>query len=170
MDDCPRPYEFEKAFESLWLNAIHQKFDIEVTDAPHYRRYVMDREGRAPIPGEGNVWAPFFRARLALNDGKGVVFVSSAGCIYPGEFLPVFCGKFPSDSVVEVYQSSEIFKVLRDPAALHGRCHDCDYNELCGGSRARAFAATGDMLASDPGCYNVAYGKEAPTQFPIAGH
>jgi radical SAM protein with 4Fe4S-binding SPASM domain len=92
------------------------------------------------------------RAPLGVGDGKGVMFVNHTGEIYPAGFLPIRCGRFPQDSVIETYQKHPVFLALRDPNGFHDRCGVCEYRHVCGGSRARAYALTGDYLATDPDC------------------
>ena len=90
------------------------------------------------------------RAPLGVGDGKGIMFVSHTGEIFPAGFLPLCCGRFPHDSVVDVYQNHPMFLALRDPDGFKGRCGICEYRRVCGGSRARAYALTGDYLETDP--------------------
>ena len=92
------------------------------------------------------------RAPLGVGDGKGVMFVSHNGEIYPAGFLPLCCGRFPQDSVVDAYQNHPTFRMLRDPDRFKGACGVCEYRYVCGGSRARAYAVTGDPLAAEPDC------------------
>ena len=80
------------------------------------------------------------------------MFVSHCGEIFPAGFLPLKCGQFPTDSVVDTYQNHPTFLSLRDPEQFHGKCGICRYRAPCGGSRARAYAITGDPLASEPDC------------------
>jgi radical SAM protein with 4Fe4S-binding SPASM domain len=80
------------------------------------------------------------------------VFVSHTGNIYPSGFLPVSAGNVRHDSLVDVYRHSPLFRTLRDSSRLGGKCGDCEFRNLCGGSRSRAFALTGDFLAQDPRC------------------
>ena len=79
-------------------------------------------------------------------------FISHTGEIYPSGFLPISAGNVRRDSLVEVYRNSSLFRILRDPAAREGKCGACEYTKLCGGSRARAYASTGNYLAEDPRC------------------
>ena len=92
------------------------------------------------------------RAPLGVGDGKGIMFVSHTGEIFPAGFLPIRCGRFPQDSVIETYQNHSVFRALREPDGFKGRCGICEYRRVCGGSRARAFALTGDFLETDPEC------------------
>jgi MoaA/NifB/PqqE/SkfB family radical SAM enzyme len=92
---------------------------------------------------------------LGVGDGKGVMFVGHTGEIFPAGFLPLPCGRFPQDSVVVAYQHHPTFLALRDPDRFQGNCGICEYRRTCGGSRARAYAVTGDPLASEPDCVYV---------------
>lgn len=88
----------------------------------------------------------------ALNDGDGVLFVTHAGEIQPSPFLPLSAGNVRTHDIVHVYRNAPLFRELRDRARLKGKCRLCEYRDLCGGSRARAYALTGDWLAADPAC------------------
>jgi radical SAM protein with 4Fe4S-binding SPASM domain len=80
------------------------------------------------------------------------LFVSHQGEIYPSGFLPLSAGNVRKDSLAEVYRTSPLFTRLRDPDALTGRCGRCEYRRICGGSRSRALALTGDPFRTDPWC------------------
>ena len=87
-----------------------------------------------------------------VSDGKGFVFVSHQGEIFPSGFLPVSGGNVLNESLTDVYRNSDLFKTLRDTTQREGKCGICEYQKICGGSRARAYALTGDFLAEDPRC------------------
>jgi AdoMet-dependent heme synthase len=87
-----------------------------------------------------------------VNDGKGFLFVSHMGNVYPSGFLPIHAGNIREDSLANIYQNAPIFKALRDTSRLEGKCGACEYKEICGGSRARAYAITGDPLSQEPCC------------------
>ena len=144
---------YEDVFERLWANARVQPFGIKTTEAHHYRRFVLQRRGdpQADPQGHGGPERTQ-RAPLGVNDGKGVMFVSHVGEVYPSGFMPLLCGRFPRDSVVDIYQNSPVFHSLRDPGRFHGKCGVCEFRSVCGGSRARAYAVTGDPLESEPDC------------------
>jgi radical SAM protein len=147
--------EIEQVFAKLWHHAQHQPYGVKTTEAPHYRRYVL-QQGGDPLAGPaGRADSGRYRghrAPLGVGDGKGVMFCSHRGEIYPAGFLPLLCGQFPDDSVVDVYCNHPTFRALRDPDRLTGKCAICMYRDPCGGSRARAFAVYGDPLASEPDC------------------
>lgn len=143
--------ECEAVFEKLWQQSLRQPYMIKTTEGPHYRRYQMLRRSRATSTNG----QPASRPRslsLNLNDGKGVMFVSSTGVIQPSGFLPIECGRFPADHPVNIYRYSPVFRALRDPRRLEGKCALCEFRRVCGGSRARAYAVTGNMLAQEPDC------------------
>lgn len=87
-----------------------------------------------------------------MNDGNGFVFVSHIGEVYPSGFLPIACGNVRERPLADIYRHHPTFVALRDPDRLKGKCGACEYRTVCGGSRARAYAVTGDPLASDPSC------------------
>jgi len=90
--------------------------------------------------------------QAGINDGKGFVFISHTGEIYPSGFLPISAGNIRRDSLLDVYRYSPHFRTLRNADNMHGKCGDCEFRNLCGGSRSRSFALTGDYLAEDPRC------------------
>ena len=92
------------------------------------------------------------RAPKGINDGKGFVFISHLGEVFPSGFLPVAAGNIRSESLTELYRDSPLFKALRDTGNLGGKCGRCEFKEICGGSRARAYALTGDIFAEEPCC------------------
>ncbi|MCA9246504.1 MAG: TIGR04053 family radical SAM/SPASM domain-containing protein [Planctomycetales bacterium] len=149
------PEQYEEAFERLWNQSQRRPYAIKTTEAPHYRRFVMQRHGdplagpQRPGPTARDQGG---RAPLGVRDGNGIMFVGHTGEIFPAGFLPIVCGRFPQDSVVDVYQSHPTFVALRDPDRFLDDCGICEYRFVCGGSRSRAFAVTGDPLAGEPDC------------------
>jgi AdoMet-dependent heme synthase len=144
------PAEYETVFEQLWRHSQRQPYAVKTTEAPHYRRFVLQHGGN-PLAGPQDA-GHRHRAPLGVGDGKGIMFVSHTGEIFPAGFLPLCCGRFPRDSVIDAYQNHPIFRALREPDGFKGRCGICEYRRVCGGSRARAFALTGDYLETDPDC------------------
>ncbi len=148
--------EMEQVFARLYHHSQVQPYSVKTTEAPHYRRFVM-QQGGDPLAGphgqtdDGHHRG--HRAPLGVGDGKGVMFVSHRGEIYPSGFLPLLCGRFPQNSVVDVYQNHATFRALRNPDQFHGKCRICEFRHPCGGSRARAYAVYGDPLASEPDCF-----------------
>ncbi len=112
-----------------------------------YRRLADDLERRLGPPTSASSLAP--RGTL---DGDGILFVGHDGTVFPGGFLPTALGNVRTDDLVAVYRNAPLLRAIRG-RELAGVCRDCVDREACGGSRARAFAAVGDPLASDPGCW-----------------
>jgi radical SAM protein with 4Fe4S-binding SPASM domain len=144
------PEECEQVL--VFLDDLSRKvpFGIKTTEAPHYRRVQLagGRSGvQAAGPGHRQLRAP-----RAVNDGNGFVFVDHVGNVCPSGFLPMPRGNVREGRLVETYRHDPVFMRLRDPDALGGRCGRCELRAVCGGSRSRAFAATGDAFAEDPLC------------------
>lgn len=114
---------------------------VQVNDAPHLQRVVQQT-----LP-EGGI-----SYDTPTNDGRGRLFISHRGEIQPGSHLPIACGHVASHHLLEVYREAPVFRRLRDSGMIKGKCHHCEFRSVCGGSRARAYVATGDYLASDPAC------------------
>lgn len=150
-DDCLNAEESEAVFASLWSQSQRRPFPVKTTEAPHYRRYVLQQRKQSRARSS-DAASSLVRRPMNLNDGRGTLFIGHTGCIQPTGFLPLACGRFPQDSVVDVYQNSSVFRALRDADALGGKCGRCEYRRICGGSRARAYALTGDYLAEEPFC------------------
>jgi radical SAM protein len=143
--------------------AAHAPFGVKTTEAPHYHRVLAGRSA-APKPalaGPSSNGAArarpgrpdlIGRAGRAVTDGNGFVFIDHVGNVCPSGFLPMPVGNVRRDDLVGLYRESPLFTALRDPDRLGGRCGTCPYRATCGGSRARAYAATGDAFAEDPGC------------------
>lgn len=136
-----------------WLLALEATapFALKTTEALHRNRVTAERAARAGQDAATLAHTPGGRA-FGVRDGNGIAFVAHDGAVYPSGFLPLAAGNVRLTPIAEIYRSSELFVALRDPARLRGKCGACPYNEICGGSRARAFAATGDPLGSDPLC------------------
>jgi radical SAM protein len=146
--------EYEVVFAFLYDLSKTVPFDIKTTEAQHYRRYVAQRnkaEGGS-TNGPRQAAPDVIQRQAGINDGKGFMFVSHTGEIFPSGFLPLSAGNVRRDSLVSVYRTSPLFRTLRDADNLRGKCGDCEYRNLCGGSRSRAFALTGDFLAEEPRC------------------
>jgi AdoMet-dependent heme synthase len=154
--------EFEQVFEKLYQTSRRVKFDIKSTEAQHYRRFLLQRRTEARRRGQADTaMAKVFgatsadgigRAPRGINDGKGFVFISHLGEVFPSGFLPVSAGNVRRHPLTELYRQSPLFVALRDTASLQGKCGICEFREVCGGSRARAFAVSGNMFAEEPNC------------------
>ncbi|HEY1732478.1 MAG TPA: TIGR04053 family radical SAM/SPASM domain-containing protein [Terriglobales bacterium] len=162
--------EFEQVFQKLYDTSQRVMFDIKSTEAQHYRRFLLQR--RTELRRRAQRPAPQFsrnpqyaqmpmdmqtpdgigRAPRGINDGKGFVFISHLGEVFPSGFLPVSGGNVRKQPLSEIYRNSPLFRSLRDSRNLGGKCGHCEFREICGGSRARSYAVTGDMFAEEPCC------------------
>jgi len=151
--------EFEEVFARLADVSREVKFDIKTTEAQHYRRYLAQQRAvqrRIGIAPSGSTGKPLGdgigRAPRGLNDGKGFVFVSHQGDVFPSGFLPLTAGNVRRQPLAEIYRNAPLFRQLRDTSNLKEKCGMCEFREICGGSRSRAYALTGDPFAADPSC------------------
>ena len=126
-------------------------FAIKTTEAPSYRRVALNHMREAGRTAAEIERTPVYRG-FGIRDGHGIMFVSNQGDIYPAGFLPLVTGNVRVNKLVDVYRDSPIFQSLHNPSTFRGKCGVCEYRTLCGGSRARAFAYSGDPLGSDPFC------------------
>ena len=145
----PSPEAVEVSLHEVADIAENAPFAVKTTAAPHYRRVLLERKGeRGQAPPHG----VFGKHGERVNDGRGFLFVSHRGEIFPSGFLPIACGNVRTSDPIEIYRHHPAFRELRDADALTGKCHACVYRKLCGGSRARAYAMTRSYTASDPLC------------------
>lgn len=177
--DMITPDEHERVMNWLYDVSKRVPFDVRTTAAQHYRRVVIQRERAAKAadgesaarPAERPVTVAgagyrfqdgLQRPAKGVNDGNGFCFISHIGEVCPSGFLPLVAGNVREQSVVDIYRHAPLFRNLRDTSLIKGKCGACEYREICGGNRGRAYALTGDELASDPACAYVPRGWAAP--------
>jgi radical SAM protein with 4Fe4S-binding SPASM domain len=141
------PDSCERVFHFLYEWSEGTGLAVKTTAAPAYRRVVLQREAARREPSRARPSRP-----LAVNDGKGFVFVSHTGEVYPSGFLPLTSANVREARLADIYRTSRLFRALREQWRLEGKCGICPFHSLCGGSRARAYATSGNFLASDPAC------------------
>jgi radical SAM protein with 4Fe4S-binding SPASM domain len=165
------PYDFERVFHWLYDLSKSVPYDITPREGYHYRRVLLQRRAQElGVPVEellrqvteqamrptdllpASHRPKIVRAPLGVNDGKGVVFVSHVGVVQPSGFLPLGAGNIRQRPLADIYRNAPLFRQLRNPDLLKGKCGVCEFRHICGGSRARAYAVTGDYLRSDPYC------------------
>ncbi|MDP3981767.1 MAG: TIGR04053 family radical SAM/SPASM domain-containing protein [Chlamydiota bacterium] len=151
------PEQCEEIFKKIYQRSLHVQYLIKITEGQHYRRYLkqVEEAGGTVKSHPGHVSKSGSRigtSTMVVNSGKGFCFVDHLGDISPSGFLPLVAGNVKKDSITDIYRNSNLFMALRDMSLLKGRCGRCEYKEICGGSRARAFALTGDYLEEDASC------------------
>lgn len=152
--------DFEDVFHFLYDLSRRAPFGVRTTAAPHYRRVVLQRqaaerkEGARPaaLPYLAGLLTDLPRAPRGVTDGNGIVFISHTGEVYPSGFLPLSGGNVRHRSLAAIYRSSPLFQQIRDSSQLKGKCGVCEFKSICRGSRARAYAVTGDFMAEEPYC------------------
>ena len=156
LHDLPSAAEFEEAFARLYSISQSVPFKVKTVDAPHYRRFVVQQRSRLKAGSAGPV--AFSSAEngipgvLSINEGVASIFLSSTGDIYPSKWLRLPAGNVRRHNLAAVYRNSSLFDSLRDSAKLKGKCGDCEFKQMCGGSRARAWALSGDMFNEETTC------------------
>jgi len=160
-EDMISPEEHERVFNWLYDLSKTAPFDVRTTAAQHYRRVVIQRRRQEAtssetgllVTGAGYSFADGLgQSNRGVNDGNGFAFISHTGDVCPSGFLPLPGGNVRDKPFAEIYRNSTLFRDLRDYSGLKGKCGVCDFRDVCGGSRARAYAVSGDYLESDPYC------------------
>jgi len=168
LNDLLNAHQFEEAFAQIYRLSKTASFDIKTTEAQHYRRYFLQQraaERRMGVASQApeKLSDTIGRAPRGLNDGKGFVFISHVGEVFPSGFLPASAGNIRKQPLAQIYQQSPLFQALRDPAKLQGKCGACEFKQICGGSRARSFALTGNPFAQEPCCAYIPKGYVPPS-------
>ncbi len=165
LEDCLTPAEHEKIF--LWLYQLSKTapYDIKTTAAQHYRRVVIQQKAKEHLIAKGEIHYEdsittdaaslvdgLKRAPKGVNDGNGFIFVSHTGDVMPSGLLPLVVGNVRKTPLMDIYREAPILKELRNPDLYKGKCGVCEFRNVCGGSRSRTYAITGDYLESEPFC------------------
>jgi len=165
IEHCISPVEHEKVFRWLYELSKTAPFDIKTTAAQHYRRVVLQQKmqehriNKGEISYEDSITTDrasrhdgLKRASKGVNDGNGFAFISHIGDVLPSGLLPIKAGNIRETPLAAIYREAAIFKELRQPDNYKGKCGVCEYRNICGGSRSRAYAVTGDYMESEPFC------------------
>lgn len=152
MTELPDAQQMEEVYAWLYSMGRRSPFHVGTVEAPMYRRYYMQQKLK-----EGESWESLLaqtpRTGFGIRDGNGVIFVSHLGQVLPSGFVPhTPLGNVKDKSLHTIYRDSPELAVLRDMDQLGGKCGSCEFRWICGGSRARAAAVTGDMMAAEPLC------------------
>ena len=153
-----------------WLFGLTKTapFQVKTTEATHYRRLAIRQMQAAGMDAEA-ILATSVGRGFGIRDGNGIVFINHDGTVNPSGFLPIPLGNVREASIVDLYRDHPVMRALREPEGFKGRCGICEYARVCGGSRARAYAWTGDPLEADPLCPYVPSGDVPAYGMPAAG-
>lgn len=167
------PAEYEAVLNWMYDAEMRTDIELKATCAPHYFRIVRQRQAEEhrlgivrPLPashhrqsragrpgGDGHEGGPAMHAMTkGCLAGTGVCFVSHRGEIFPCGYLPLEAGNIRRQTLQEIWERSPLFATLRDPCLLEGKCGRCEFKQVCGGCRARAYGMTGAYLAEEPFC------------------
>ncbi|MHB8188640.1 MAG: TIGR04053 family radical SAM/SPASM domain-containing protein [Dermatophilaceae bacterium] len=172
--DAITPAEHEDVCHFLY-DASQHGFIVRTVEAPFFRRVVAARQEGEPVPTSDLYQAMSGRLETLMGpatarpraqtastrDGKGILFVAYDGEVNPAGFLPLPLGNVRDEPIAAIYRDEPLLRRIR-AAEFTGRCGVCEYADLCGGSRARAYAASGDPLGEDPACPYVPFGWSEP--------
>lgn len=172
--DAISPSEHEDVCHFLY-DASQHGFIVRTVEAPFFRRVVASRREGEPAPSTDLYKAMSARLETLMGpavgkpraqtastrDGKGILFVAYDGEVNPAGFLPMPLGNVRDAPIANIYRDDKLLRQIRS-AEFTGRCGVCEYADLCGGSRARAYAATGDPLGEDSACPYVPFGYSEP--------
>ena len=174
------PHEYEDVIHFLY-EVTRYGFEVRTVEAPFYRRVVIwrreddydssnfDIDYVASKYGLGSLYRRLATELIGLmgepvrepspkiaytRDGKGVIFVAYNGDVYPSGFAPLVLGNVRESSLVSIYRENRVLKAIR-MGEFRGRCGYCEFRDVCGGSRARAYMSSGDILGEDPACIYV---------------
>ncbi len=175
LSDLLNAEEFEQIFARLYTLSKTASFDIKATEAQHYRRFLLQqrvaerKSGTEPASSQQKPADAIGRAPRGLNDGKGFVFVSHTGEVFPSGFMPLSAGNVRQQELAAIYYDSPLFRSLRDTAKLEGKCGACEFKDICGGSRSPAYALTGNPNNEEPCCSYVPKGYiQSPSNLKTA--
>lgn len=154
--------EYEQLLERVAKKDRSGRIEIKVTCGPHYERVIREQKLTGPdasaehpsvnqCPGThpGPKHGPLSKGCLA---GSGVLFVGHSGQVFPCGYLPIDCGNILQTPLSEIWANSDHLSKMRDIEQLKGKCGVCGFRAVCGGCRARAFAATDDYMEAEPMC------------------
>lgn len=145
------PEQAESLMAWIFETSRNSPFLVATTEAPSYRRVAIEMM-RAEGAGGDAIRNSGVARGFGIRDGHGIVFVSNTGEICPAGFLPLSAGNIRTQRLADVYRNTPLFDRLHDSSSFEGRCGYCEYHALCGGSRARAYEATGSPFGTDPLC------------------
>ncbi len=144
--------QVEQLFAKVHSFSRTANFIVKITEGQHYQRYAAQHK-KSTKAGKRNPGKADLTSSKAVHAGNGFCFVDHVGEVYPSGYLPLACGNVRDTSIIDIYRNHPVFRDLKNPDLLEGRCAECTYKDVCGGgSRARAYAMTGNLFADDPAC------------------
>ncbi|MCE2393209.1 radical SAM protein [Candidatus Poribacteria bacterium] len=140
------PAQYERMLSTLFeLQAKYRgKMLVAAKCAPHYKRVIYEQQSDSP----------FLQAYPSGTCPCGIYYcrITPEGDLTPCPYMPVNVGNLKTESFATLWNQSKVFHELRDRKLLEGKCGACEFRDVCGGCRARAYALTDNYLAEDPSC------------------
>ncbi len=143
--------QYEETLHWFYEQRDKVPLQLKATCAPHYYRILRQR---AKSDGKEVSFQTFGLDAVTRGclGGTGFSFISHLGQVQPCGYLEVNCGNIREKSFKEIWETSPVFRDLRDFEKYEGKCGRCEYMRVCGGCRARAYESTGNYLAQEPLC------------------
>lgn len=152
----PEDYE-----EILRWHYEQEKLESDVlmrpTCAPHYYRVIQEENRKADDKLVRRNLKFSTGGKKGCLAGQTICLIDNNGDVYPCSYFPVSAGNVKTTPFQEIWENSRLFAELRDDSLYKGRCGQCEYQRICGGCRARAYAVTGDYLDEEPFCNYVPF-------------
>lgn len=155
MEELISKEEYEEILN--WHYEMEKKQDdllVRPTCAPHYYRIVLQRNKEEEADGK----LKHRTLKFSTGGSKGclaaqlIALIDVDGEVLPCSYFPKSAGNVREKSFQDIWENSRLFQDLRDFKSYKGRCGACEYVNVCGGCRARAYAMTGDYMAEEPFC------------------
>lgn len=143
--------EYEETLNWFYDQREKTRLQLKATCAPHYYRILRQRAKKdgKKVTFETHGLDAVTRGCLA---GTGFCFISHVGKVQTCGFLDIACGDITQQTFGEIWKKSPVFNQLRNFKNLEPKCGICEFKQVCGGCRARAYEATGNYLAEEPLC------------------
>ena len=128
------PQKYEDMISNTFAKVAKHKLNVRPSCAPQFMRIAksMGLDMRQWVRG---CLAGLYYCRIYPN-----------GDVTPCPYLPIKLGNVRENTFKEIWFNSPIFKSLRDPNSLKGKCGKCEFRALCGGCRARAYGLSSDFI------------------------
>jgi heme b synthase len=143
--------EYEDVLSWFYTRQVALDLQLKATCAPHYHRILRQKAKADGLKVDTDTFGLDAVSKGCLG-GQGFVFVSHTGQVQPCGYLDLDCGQVREKTFADIYRNSPVFTALRDKSQYTGKCGRCEYWNVCGGCRARAYAAEGDHLGQEPLC------------------
>ncbi|HWR88955.1 MAG TPA: radical SAM protein [Dissulfurispiraceae bacterium] len=125
---------------------------VRPTCAPHYYRVVLQRAKEEGVKFERRTLKFSTGGSKGCLAGQLICLIDVDGNVLPCSYFPKPAGNVREKSFRDIWENSELFRELRDFKSYKGKCGTCEYVNVCGGCRARAYAVHGDYLGEEPFC------------------